>query len=164
LSILHRVAVFTSRAQVRSSLQNPVTNELILLSDPTKQPAIDPAYLKHPADVAVLAAGMKFLDKLAESGHLKDKLGKRLNPSPELDLKDMEVAKEAVREWVMGEYHPCGTCSMGQVVDGKLKVNGVSGLRVADASIFPNHVSGNICSSVYAVAEKAADIIKADYA
>ena len=137
---------------------------LTLLSDPTKQPAIDPAYLKHPADVAVLAGGMKFLDKLAESGHLRDKLSKRISPAPELNLQDNEAAKQAVRDWVIGEYHPCGTCSMGQVVDGKLKVNGVSGLRVADASIFPNHVSGNICSSVYAVAEKAADIIKADYA
>jgi choline dehydrogenase-like flavoprotein len=133
-------------------------------SDPTKQPAIDPAYLKHPADVAVLAAGMKFLDKLAGSGHLKGKLGKRTNPAPDLDLEDTQTAKEAVRDWVMGEYHPCGTCSMGQVVDGKLKVIGVSGLRVADASVFPNHVSGNICSSVYAVAEKAADLIKADFA
>jgi choline dehydrogenase-like flavoprotein len=114
--------------------------------------------------VAVLAGGMKFLDKLSQSGHLKDKLGKRINPAPEFNLQDTESAKEAVRDWVMGEYHPCGTCSMGQVVDGKLKVKGVSGLRVADASIFPNHVSGNICSSVYAVAEKAADIIKADHA
>jgi choline dehydrogenase-like flavoprotein len=133
-------------------------------ADPTKQPAIDPAYLKHPADVAVLAGGMKFLDKLSQSGHLKGKLGKRIRPAPELDLQDTASAKETVRDWVMGEYHPCGTCAMGQVVDGKLRVKGVSGLRVADASIFPNHVSGNICSSVYAVAEKAADIIKADYA
>lgn len=107
---------------------------------------------------------MKFLDKLVESDHLKGKLGKRINPAPELNLQDAEAAKEAVRDWIMGEYHPIGTCSMGQVVDGKLKVHGVEGLRVADASVFPNHVSGNICSSVYAVAEKAADIIKADYA
>jgi choline dehydrogenase-like flavoprotein len=134
------------------------------LPDPTKQPAIDPAYLKHPADVTVLAAGLKFLDKLAESGHLKGKLGNRIHPPSDLNLQDTTDAKEVVRDWVMGEYHPCGTCSMGQVVDGRLKVNGVSGLRVADASVFPNHVSGNICSSVYAVAEKAADIIKADYA
>lgn len=107
---------------------------------------------------------MKFLDKLAESGHLKGKLGKRINPVPAVNLQDTAAAKEAVRDWVMGEYHPCGTCAMGQVVDGKLKVKGISGLRVADASVFPNHISGNICSSVYAVAEKAADIIKADYA
>ena len=52
---------------------------------------------------------------------------------------------------------------MGDTVDSHLRVYGVKGLRVADASIFPNHVSGNICSSVYAVAEKAADIIKADW-
>ena len=106
---------------------------------------------------------MKFLDKLAESGHLKGKISARINPAPDVNLQESERAKEAVREWVPGEYHPCGTCSIGQVVDGKLRVKGVSGLRVADASVFPNHVSGNICSSVYAVAEKAADIIKADY-
>ena len=52
---------------------------------------------------------------------------------------------------------------MGDVVDSQLKVKGVRGLRVVDASIFPNHISGNICSSVYAIAEKAADIIKVEY-
>lgn len=113
--------------------------------------------------MAVLAAGLKLVDKMVQSDHFKGKIGKRTNPAPDLDLQDIDAAKDAVRDWVMGEYHPCGTCSMGQVVDGQLKVKGVSGLRVADASVFPNHVSGNICSSVYAVAEKAADIIKADY-
>lgn len=63
----------------------------------------------------------------------------------------------------MGEYHPCGSCAMGDTVDAKLRVKGVKGLRVVDASVFPNHVSGNIVSSVYAVAERAADLIKADY-
>lgn len=53
---------------------------------------------------------------------------------------------------------------MGDVVDAELKVKGVQGLRVVDASVFPNHISGNICSSVYAVAENAADIIKGEYA
>lgn len=65
---------------------------------------------------------------------------------------------------IMGEYHPCGSVAMGDALDSKLNVKGVQGLRVADASVFPNHVSGNIVSSVYAVAEKAADIIKADWA
>ena len=106
---------------------------------------------------------MKFLDQVTNSKFVKDKFAKRLSPSPDLDLQNPEDAKEAIRDWVMGEYHPCGTCSMGDVVDSRLKVKGVSGLRVADASIFPNHVSGNIVSSVYAVAEKAADIIKEDY-
>lgn len=52
---------------------------------------------------------------------------------------------------------------MGDALDSRLKVKGVNGLRVADASVFPNNVSGNIVSSVYAVAEKAADMIKAEW-
>lgn len=113
--------------------------------------------------MAVLAAGMRFLDKVANSKALEGKLGRRATPRPELDLQKTEDAQEAVRDWVSGEYHPCGSCAMGDVVDSKLKVKGVDGLRVVDASVFPNHVSGNIVSSVYAVAEKAADIVKADY-
>ena len=53
---------------------------------------------------------------------------------------------------------------MGVDVDSKLKVRGVSGVMVVDASIFPNHISGNMCGTVYAIAEKAADMIKAEYA
>lgn len=62
----------------------------------------------------------------------------------------------------MGEYHPCGSVAMGQVLDSRLRVKGVEGLRVVDASVFPNNVSGNIVSSVYAVAEMGADFIKQD--
>lgn len=63
----------------------------------------------------------------------------------------------------MGEYHPCGSVAMGDALDSKLNVKGCRNLRVADASIFPNHVSGNIVSSVYALAERAAEIIKQDW-
>jgi choline dehydrogenase-like flavoprotein len=52
---------------------------------------------------------------------------------------------------------------MGSALDSRLRVKGIRGLRVADASVFPNNVSGNIVSSVYATAEKAADIIKTDH-
>ena len=69
---------------------------------------------------------------------------------------------EYVRNHVSTQYHLIGTASMGQVVDERLKVFGVKGLRVVDASVFPGHVSGNIMSTTYAVAEKGADIIKAD--
>ena len=53
-------------------------------------------------------------------------------------------------------------CAMGEVVDDRLKVKGVEGLRVIDASVFPGHVSGNIMATTYAVAEKGADLIKED--
>jgi choline dehydrogenase-like flavoprotein len=139
------------------------TMRLTVCSDPTKPPVIDPAYLKHPADRAVLAAGLKFCDKVAKSAAVADKFRARVFPEPSVDLQNLKEGEKAVQDWCMGEYHPCGSCAMGDVLDSKLKVKGVKGLRVADASVFPNNVSGNIVSSVYAVAEKAADIIKEEY-
>ena len=119
-------------------LQYPLSRGTVHIksSDPTEHPALDPGFMSHPADATVLAAGLKMLDKASKTEHLADKLS---------------------------EYHPIGSCAMGDCVDTHLRVNGTRNLRVADASIFPNHVSGNIVSSVYAVAEKAADIIKADW-
>src|SRR5439155_714638 len=83
-----------------------------------------------------------------------------------------ELARPKVQtddEWLgycreMGEtvFHPTSTCRMGTVVDAELRVNGVSGLRVVDASVMPAVPSGNINAAVIAVAEKAADLIKSD--
>ena len=66
-------------------------------ADATKHPTIDPGYLRHPADVHVLAAGLRMLDKVAKSSHLKDKFANRLFPAPEIDLQDTEQSREAVR-------------------------------------------------------------------
>ncbi|KAF2104220.1 alcohol oxidase [Rhizodiscina lignyota] len=146
-------------------LQYPVSRGTVHItsSDPKAQPAIDPAYLKHPADVAVLAAGVKFAEKVAASSQLSDKIAKRTLPLPEVKLSTTEDAKAHVRDFCTQEYHSCGTCAMGEVVDTRLRVKGVKGLRVCDASVFPAHVSGNIISTVYAIAEKAADMIKEDW-
>jgi len=130
-------------------------------ADPMQQPEIEPAYLHHPADVAVMDAGLKFIDKMASC--MGDKLGKRLFPAPELDMSKSADRRKVGNEFCIGEYHPCGSCAMGSTVDSRLRVYGVKNLRVADASVFPNHVSGNIASSVYMVAEKAADLIKEDW-
>lgn len=121
---------------------------LTYFPDPTQPPVIDPAYADHPADIAVLAAGLKFLDSVAKSKPLEGKLVSRVFPNPDLDLQNLNDSRKAVQELILGEYHSCGSCPMGDVVDSHLRVNGVQGLRVADASVFPNHVSGNICSSV----------------
>ena len=133
-------------------------------ADPFAHPAVDPNFNAHPADAAVLAAGVKMLDKVEKSNALKGKLLDRVAPpkgGP--DLSDTQQARDWARELVASEYHPCGSVAMGDAVDSRLRVNGVNGLRVIDGSIFPNHVSGNMVSSVYMVAEKGADLIKEDW-
>lgn len=84
-------------------------------------------------------------------------------PDPSVNLQDLDAARQSARDLIAGEYHICGSVAMGDALDSRLRVKGVEGLRVADASIFPNNVSGNIVSSVYAVAEKAADLIREDW-
>lgn len=103
------------------------------------------------------------MHRATKTKHLAPIIQKRAYPPAYRDLDDAAEREEAVKDWVMGEYHLIGTCAMGEVVDSRLRVKGVQGLRVVDASVFPNHVSGNICSSVYTVAEKAADLIKEDW-
>lgn len=143
-------------------LQYPLSRGSVHIrtSNPEDHPRIDPAFLKHQADVDVLAAGLKMLGKVEQSSFLKSKITSRVFPPPEADMNDTEQMRQAVRDICMSEYHVCGSVAMGEAVDTKLKVYGTKNVRVVDASIFPNHVSGNIVSSVYAVAEKAADLIK----
>jgi choline dehydrogenase-like flavoprotein len=131
--------------------------------DPSQHPVIDPGYLKHNVDVEVLATGLNFVHKATKTAHLVSLIKERSYPSVSRDLDNQADCEEAVKDWVMGEYHLIGTCAMGEVVDTRLRVKNVKGLRVVDASVFPNHVSGNICSSVYTVAEKVADLIKEDW-
>lgn len=147
-------------------LQYPLSRGSVHIksADPKEHPDIDPAFLSHPADVAILAAGVKMLDKITNSKALDGKIVKRIFPEDtDTDLSDTKQAEEAVRNWVLSEYHPIGSCAVGDALDSRFRVKGVTGLRVVDASVFPNHVSGNCVASVYAVAEKAADLVKEDY-
>ncbi|KAF4310717.1 putative aryl-alcohol dehydrogenase protein [Botryosphaeria dothidea] len=145
-----------------AALQYPVSRGSVHIqsSDSTDPPIINPAYLTHPADVAVLGTGFRLANRIAATPPLAPKISKRLRPAPDIDLDVQANAERSICEWYIGEYHPCGSCAMGDTVDSKLKVVGVKNLRVVDASIFPGHMSGNIQSAVYAMAEKAADIIK----
>lgn len=120
--------------------------------------------LKHPADTAVIAIGLRLLEKITNSKAMEGKIATRTYPAAaDSDFNNTEHAQAHVRDSVISEYHPVGSCAIGDAVDAKLRVKGVRNLRVADASVFPNHVSGNCLSSVYAVAEKAADLIKEDW-
>jgi choline dehydrogenase len=140
-------------------------------SDPAVHPTIDPAYLKHPLDVDMMARATLHILSFTDVEPLKsvlrrDEHGALVAPQTGGKLPGtLEEAKEFVRANAVTEYHPVGTCAMlprekGGVVDSELKVYGTRNVRVVDASVFPTHVQGNIVSLVYAVAEKGADIVK----
>ena len=145
-------------------LEHPLSRGSVHItsSDPMDHPRIDPGYFRNEADLKIMAAGIAWMDKVAQHPLLQKSLGKRVQPAEDYSLETEEQRMEYVRNHVSTQYHLIGTASMGQVVDERLKVFGVKGLRVVDASVFPGHVSGNIMSTTYAVAEKGADIIKAD--
>ncbi|KAJ5542443.1 hypothetical protein N7535_004863 [Penicillium sp. DV-2018c] len=137
-------------------------------SDPKAAPLIDNGILRHPVDLEIHARHSIWMDKIAETEPLASLLkkgGERLHTSEPLD--DLEKVKELCKELVLSMYHTSGTCAMmlredGGVVDSQLKVYGSANVRVVDASIFPLEPRGNIQATVFAVAEKAADIIKQD--
>lgn len=129
------------------------------------KPIYDPNLLSNPLDLEIMARQLQFAERIAETepfaGLLKP--GKRM-PENTKDLSDLDHAKEVVKDRLYTCFHPAGTCAMlpkeiGGVVDSELKVYGTKNLRVVDASILPLEPSGNIQSTVYAVAERAADLI-----
>jgi choline dehydrogenase-like flavoprotein len=135
----------------------------ITSADLQSKPRIDFNYYSHPLDAEIHARHVQVLDKLAKTEPLASYIlpgGKRL--PREHPAGTIESAKELARAYTKTNYHPCGTCSLGAVVDSRLKVIGVKNLRVVDASIMPIIPRGNIITTVYAVAERAADIISED--
>ena len=122
---------------------------------------------EHPIDLEVSASGLRNLTKVISAEPLALKLkGGGVKPGYENFTEGNY--RDLVKEALGTQWHPIGTCSMlpredGGVVDQKLKVYQAANLRVIDASIFPLHVQGNIQSLVYAVAEREADIIRADW-
>ncbi|KAJ5345669.1 aryl-alcohol dehydrogenase [Penicillium brevicompactum] len=133
------------------------------------KPIFDPSYLSHPLDLEILARQTQFIEQIVrtEPFHSLVQPDFRIpgiSTSPDLS-SDLEAAKCVVKERLLSCFHPVGSCSMmpvglGGVVNEQLIVHGTSNLRVVDASIFPLEPSGNIQATVYAVAERAADLIR----
>ncbi|XP_076299314.1 uncharacterized protein LOC143218165 [Lasioglossum baleicum] len=142
-------------------------------NNPDDHPIIVPNYFHDPHDLEVLAEGADFIYKLSQTPTLKS-LNAKANPNriPEcssFEFPSIDYWKCFARFYTMTIYHPCGTCKMGPasdkmaVVDSRLRVHGIKRLRVIDASIMPNIVSGNTNAPTIMIAEKAADMIKEDW-
>ncbi|CAA7266838.1 unnamed protein product [Cyclocybe aegerita] len=141
-------------------------------ADPWDAPSMDPKYLTASEDVARILRGIKLIFKISQTEPLALRLDQN-DKHPLLDhqthLKSDKELEQIIRQRVETLYHPASTCRMapledGGVVDSKLRVYGIKGLRVCDASIFPEIVSGHTAGAVLASAEHLADIIKAEIA
>ncbi|KAI0837752.1 hypothetical protein F5Y06DRAFT_63719 [Hypoxylon sp. FL0890] len=142
----------------------------IASSDPTQKPIIDPRYLQHPLDIEVLARHLTYIDKIVHTEPLSRYIkpnGRRSFGAPS-DLSDLNQVKQYIKRATLSCWHPTSSCAMlprdkGGVVDPRLGVYGTKGLRVVDSSVIPTATRGNPQTTVYAVAERAADLIKEDY-
>ncbi|ROW16456.1 hypothetical protein VPNG_02755 [Cytospora leucostoma] len=159
---------FLTIATVLSQPLSPGTTH-IRSADPADAPVIDPAYLSHPVDAEVMAAQMLQVEQIAASEPLSSTLLaqplQRRDPASDFN-GDLEKAKRFARTSSTSMWHPAGTCAMlpvekRGVVDADLRVHGVQGLRVVDASVMPLVCNANLQAVVYGVAERAADLIKA---
>ena len=131
-------------------------------ADPNEQPAIRFNFLHDPIDVRTMIDGVNIMRGIVEAKPMDPYRGDEFNPGKA--VSGDTAIEHWLRETSETAYHPMGTCRMGPgpnaVVDDKLKVYGLEGLRVADASIFPTMPSGNTNAASIMVGERASDLIK----
>ena len=161
---LHRYSAFTaSVCQLRPESRGRIR---IKHPDPYAYPAIEPNYLATAGDRATAVAGLRMTRAIAGSHAMRPFVAEELLPGAE--ARTDEDLLDAARGIAQTIYHPVGTCAMGPdsgaVVDERLRVRGVGGLRVVDASVMPVITSGNTNAPTIMIAEKAADMIRADAA
>jgi choline dehydrogenase len=144
----------TSRGHVR-----------IRSADPRKAPEIQPRYLSTESDVQELVEGARLMRRLASTRAMQAIIEAEMVPGPDVDSEAAMV--EDIRSRAGSVFHPCGTCAMGPdpstaVVDPRLRVHGLDGLRIADASIFPLLIAGNTNAASIMVGEKAFDLMSGE--
>jgi choline dehydrogenase-like flavoprotein len=131
-------------------------------ADPAAKPAILGNHLTDQADVDALVSGVRIARELAATPPLAGAVGREIYPGPGVGDDDEAIAAD-VRRRLELLYHPVGTCRMGSdsdsVVDPELRVRGIDGLRVVDASVMPTITHGNTNAPTIMIAEKGADLI-----
>jgi choline dehydrogenase len=135
---------------------------LLASADPNDKPLVDPAYFADEADMDVLVAGIRIAREIAEHAPLAGITAEEVVPGK--NVQDDEQLRDWIRATSGTMFHPTGTCAMGgnaeAVCDPELRVRGVEGLRVVDASVIPETPRGNTNAPTMAVAERAADLIR----
>jgi len=133
-------------------------------ADPTTAPIITPNYLSDPGDASTLVAGMRFTREVFRAPAIAPYSVKEILPGPGVRTDDELI--DYARRFGNTIYHPVGTCRMGQgpsaVVDERLRVRGVVGLRVIDASIMPTLTTGNTNAPTIMIGEKGAAMVRED--
>jgi choline dehydrogenase len=133
-------------------------------NDPKQQVKIDFQFLSDQRDLPVLLATFDLVEKLSKSPKWQGILSDEVKGASSCKTDEEKIA--FIREYIETDYHPVGTCKMGHddmaVVDDKLKVHGIEGLRVADASIMPKIVRGNTNIPCMMIGDKAAELMLAD--
>ncbi|MGF7162548.1 choline dehydrogenase [Rhodoligotrophos appendicifer] len=137
----------------------------IQAADPFKPPIIQPNYLADDRDLSELVLGARFIRRLAAQPALAEIIAEEFRPGIEV-MSEAEMRAD-IRKRATSVFHLSGTCAMGPdprnaVVDPRLRVHGVQGLRIVDASIFPRLVSGNTNAPTMMIGEKGADLILSD--
>ncbi|MDE2790586.1 MAG: GMC family oxidoreductase N-terminal domain-containing protein [Paracoccaceae bacterium] len=137
-------------------------------ADPGDPPEIHPNYLATPTDCRTLVDGIRIARRIARHEPLASHVTAEHSPGPDVADDDDNAILDWARSTATTIYHPTGTCRMGPesdpgaVVDERLRIRGISGLRVADASIMPTIVSGNTNAPAIMIGEKAAEMILED--
>ncbi len=160
----HKFSAFTASVL---QLRPESTGHLSLRSsNMNDHPEIHPNYLATERDCKTLVKGIQIARKIARTDPLKSHITEEHAPGANVAIDDEDATLDWARRTAVTIYHPTGTCKMGiddmSVVDPRLRVKGIDGLRVADASIMPKIVSGNTNAPCIMIGEKAADLILED--
>lgn len=162
----HRFSAFTASVL---QLRPESTGQLRLKSaDMMDHPVIEPNYLSTETDCRTLVKGIQIARRIAEFDPLKAHVTQEHAPGAGVAADDEAAILDWARNTATTIYHPTGTCKMGKdpmaVVDHRLRVHGIAGLRVADASIMPTITSGNTNAPAIMIGEKASEMVLKDTA